>query len=623
MANAKISDAAFQAEDNVRLISGIPGYKTGTPNTNVKITGQELVTSVINSNNSGTPSTATIGRIAFYGVGGDSLGGSSGLTWDQSTDTLALGVPGGGAGLNGVLNVRGNYIASNEQPQIIFTGGNSVDGSFRFQLTTSTDGEDQTWILPEELPSVGQVLKADALSTNDVTLAWADNPDTNTTYTLTSAASGDDVDVTLTGSNPSSTNTVKLVAGENITLTDSSNQITIDAASGSAGGITTLTAGATTNWDYTNGASAIWTPTITTPNANQLSMTNFPNGATGSLKIIPTNTSDFLLPANSKADSGNVTISSVNPSILYYFYDGSTFYWFAKTNMIDPIYLPNVSKANLLALWAPSSYEGAEGDVSNGAAWPNSYTQNNLLGDLTAVNTDTSGNFDVRFTARDDVSSTPAHFFLGEDGTNSQGWFNIASALGGNVNIGSWTGALWFQTVSGTNTSFNGLMDPDKDDDDAIYIYQRRIYIEGPNIYTNFPALVNAGGTGNENGFDLQDEWIYLSVAFNYNAASPTDSSIDFVIGCQATLDNASSTITGYDGTDISIDANGLYKESVTVTLAADTWNDFSYGAAVSTGGTVYEFEGRIALAAVYSTNLSNSVASDNWNATKQFYYIT
>lgn len=397
----------------------------------------------------------------------------------------------------------------------------------------------------------------------------------------------------------------------------------ITPSSGGGGGITTLTAGATTSWDYTNGENAIWTPTVTTPNANQLSMTNVPAGARGALKIIPTNTTDFLLPANSKAASGDITISGVNPSILYYFYDGSTFYWFAKTNMIDPIYLPNVSKANLLALYAPSSYEGSEGNVDNGSAWPNSYTQNNLLGDLTAVNTDTTANFDIRFTARDDASNTPAHFFLGEDGANNQGWFNIASALGGNVNIGSWTGAMWFQTVTGTNTSYNGLMDPDKDDDDAIYVYQRRIYIEGPGIYTNFPALVDAGEAGNDNAFDLQDEWIYLSCAFNYDAASPTDSTIDFVIGCQATLDNAGGTIVGFDGTNISIGSDGTYKESVTVTLAADTWNDFAYGASVTTGGTVYEFEGKIALAAVYSTNLSNTLAVQNWNATKEFYYIT
>ena len=63
MANAKISDdSVFVPETNVRLISGLAGYDASG---NAKITGQALVTSVINSNDSGTPSTATIGRVAF------------------------------------------------------------------------------------------------------------------------------------------------------------------------------------------------------------------------------------------------------------------------------------------------------------------------------------------------------------------------------------------------------------------------------------------------------------------------------------------------------------------------------------------------------------------------------
>ena len=58
---------------------------------------------------------------------------------------------------------------------------------------------------------------------------------TDTTYDLTSAQAGSDVDVTLTGSD-ATTDIVKLVAGTNITLTDSgTNQITIDAAGGSGG----------------------------------------------------------------------------------------------------------------------------------------------------------------------------------------------------------------------------------------------------------------------------------------------------------------------------------------------------------------------------------------------------
>jgi hypothetical protein len=56
---------------------------------------------------------------------------------------------------------------------------------------------------------------------------------TGTTYDLTSAQNASDVDVTLTGSD-ATTDIVKLVAGTNITLTDSgTNQITIDAAGGS------------------------------------------------------------------------------------------------------------------------------------------------------------------------------------------------------------------------------------------------------------------------------------------------------------------------------------------------------------------------------------------------------
>lgn len=60
---------------------------------------------------------------------------------------------------------------------------------------------------------------------------------TDTTYDLASAQSTNDVDVTLTGSD-ASVDTVKFVAGTNVTLTDNgSNQITIDAAGPGAGSI--------------------------------------------------------------------------------------------------------------------------------------------------------------------------------------------------------------------------------------------------------------------------------------------------------------------------------------------------------------------------------------------------
>ena len=56
-------------------------------------------------------------------------------------------------------------------------------------------------------------------------------PDEDTTYTLSAAQSGSDVNVNLTGSD-STVDTVKLVAGSNVTLTQSGDNITIAAAGG-------------------------------------------------------------------------------------------------------------------------------------------------------------------------------------------------------------------------------------------------------------------------------------------------------------------------------------------------------------------------------------------------------
>ena len=67
--------------------------------------------------------------------------------------------------------------------------------------------------------------------------------DTNTTYDLASAQNLTDVDVTLTGSD-ATVDTIKLVAGDNITLTEASGNITIDAAGG-GGAAGLVTAGFT------------------------------------------------------------------------------------------------------------------------------------------------------------------------------------------------------------------------------------------------------------------------------------------------------------------------------------------------------------------------------------------
>lgn len=71
------------------------------------------------------------------------------------------------------------------------------------------------------------------LSTNTISIS-STITDTNTTYDLSSGQNGDDVDITLDGSDGTA-DAFTLVAGTNITLTDNgTNQITIDAAGGSS-----------------------------------------------------------------------------------------------------------------------------------------------------------------------------------------------------------------------------------------------------------------------------------------------------------------------------------------------------------------------------------------------------
>ena len=96
--------------------------------------------------------------------------------------------------------------------------------------------------------------------------------DNNTTYDLGSAQSTNDVDISLTGSD-GTVDTVKLVAGTNITLTDnSSGQVTIDAAS--AAGLTSF--GLATNPVSTAGTVDVTNNTLTfTEQVNAIDGVNY------------------------------------------------------------------------------------------------------------------------------------------------------------------------------------------------------------------------------------------------------------------------------------------------------------------------------------------------------------
>jgi hypothetical protein len=211
MANAKISDdSVFVPQTDIRVIDGIPGYE-GT--SNVKITGPALVTSIINSNSSGDASTNTDARVTFYGTGGDNLGGSGGLIWQNTTYTLNIGIGSMQSGLNGGLVINGNYIGGSDQPKITFKFGDTTNSPSTFIVTTQSDGEDQTWLLPKELPTAGQVLSAEP-NGDDVTLEWVDHGTSNNNTITLAAGTG-------------------LTGGGDFTLNQNSNEtITFNATGG-------------------------------------------------------------------------------------------------------------------------------------------------------------------------------------------------------------------------------------------------------------------------------------------------------------------------------------------------------------------------------------------------------
>ena len=96
----------------------------------------------------------------------------------------------------------------------------------------------------------GQDLTVGRQGVADLTVTLPTSPDT--TYVIGSAQNGTGSVIALDGSDATTT-TVSLLAGTNITLTDTGNSITIDAAGGGAGGVTSIIAGTGISVDAATG----------------------------------------------------------------------------------------------------------------------------------------------------------------------------------------------------------------------------------------------------------------------------------------------------------------------------------------------------------------------------------
>ena len=581
--------------------SGFVVTGTDSGDTNTFVTGGTLTNTDLTLKRSDGSNTSAIDLSALSGE------------WSAGTGTnIYYDLGGVGIGIDDPDEELHVYASGNTGVKIESKDGNAF-------LILDSDGAKNTYIDYKENSS--RKWRVGSHGSSDDHFRWATGDTFNTDSVLDLTKSGDltvkgDLDMcnggTLYVSNISGCSPVTI--SSDVDVVGSLSATTFFGDGSGLDGVqanipfTTLTPGATVAWDFNvAGENTKLTPDSGATAPNEIVPTNFPNGAHGYLLIDASNTIDFKLPTNSLITNGLVAPSEGSETKYSYIYDGTTFYWSIENNLIVPLY-STWSTTNLVSDYDPASYGGAGGDVADGTTWLNSYTNNNLIGDLTKDGDPD----DIQFVLADIPSETPAHWEF-EDANTNAAWHR-PSNLSPTAFAGSWNGTVWLQN-RGTTTTWQGLIDGESDDQDVMYIEDNRpTFQEGglTSIYSNFPELINNSTTQN---YNLADEWIYFSLSCDEAANTVT-----FVIGCQLTMDNANGTIEGFDGSLISIESDGTYVETVAATVSAIAWTSCAVGSAAN---NVWDFRGRMGQVAIYNTNISSAIQRENWERTRDTYYIT
>jgi len=179
----------------------------------------------------------TYGRVVSISTGSTGSGSGTMSSFNVS-DTITTGV----ISNNGIFQISGssgvNVSLGGSGNAAVFSVTNTDRGSAQNiykNFIADTGGTATASVNNDTLVIAGGTNIETSRSGDTITIN-AVGGNTDTTYSLSSFPSGNDVNIGLTGSD-ATTDTVKLVAGTNITLTDfGSNQITINAATGTGVG---------------------------------------------------------------------------------------------------------------------------------------------------------------------------------------------------------------------------------------------------------------------------------------------------------------------------------------------------------------------------------------------------
>ena len=249
------------ANSGVISIDGADGVVTLVEGTGIEITTDtnfntiEIATTV--SNTTYLLESAAVGsnvdiNLNASGSGVDSsltLVAGGNVTLTESAGEITIAASGGAAGVTTFNTLSGDVTVSAGSNITLTPSGqdieiSSTDTNTVYTYTAEQVGSDVNLTLNNITDATTDSVKVVAgtnitltESSDEITI---DAADTNTTYDLSSAQSGSDVDITLDASTGTDTN-IKLVAGTGIGLTDNgSNEITIDATSS---GVTELNGG--------------------------------------------------------------------------------------------------------------------------------------------------------------------------------------------------------------------------------------------------------------------------------------------------------------------------------------------------------------------------------------------
>jgi hypothetical protein len=363
----------------------------------------------------------------------------------------------------------------------------------------------------------------------------------------------------------------------------------------------------------------------------------WPNGAEGYLLVDSTNSNNFELPANSLIENGLPQAFSSGLTKYHFVYDGTNYLWSRENAMVAPTYLPaaGVVTDNLVGFYDPATFTQytfnstySVNVVNNLSTWTNSENIPSPVGNLTAYVDETDPQYDNYMGFISATSTDPAYFDFRPDqafGSDDKYFTSTISPSIGTTgpDVAEWSAIMWIKPSSSIPITdmwmvdvYNGTTYDEglKIKDKRLGFYQGSSSVGTPD-YTNFPAL-NASNVG--------DDWMFVAVTIT--ATSSANAQARVYIGNPATFAASSSTIVGYDGSDININALGIYKfEFAAEVFDTDPLTSIFIGSnatSSASGSSKPLYDVGLGEVGFWKKALSDTEVDQMWLATKDTYNI-